>query len=504
MVKKLRKKFILTAMGALSIILVVLIVSINLIYLYQSNHMADEVLAALESNYGVFPEHQVIDVESMMPEDQAGVPPEGLPPEPPPEGFHGPQGDGTEASGQPWGKKGRGGKREGFDPGRVIGILPGAGDDDLAYSRDAERPFNTRYFSVAFYPGADGTYQAAFADVEHIAALSEEEAVSYAEEVLAREQVTHEIMVNEPYNEHGRTAYRYGNIGTYRYLLCGYIAISSYTARVYFIDRAEDIFQARQLLWISLLIGFVALVAMFLLVLLFSGRAVRPVVESLEKQKHFITDAGHELKTPLSVISADVDVMEIEGGKSEWTASIRSQVKRMTELVGNLLTISKMDEEIMPQSFVRTDFSALLTKCRDSFLAVAEDRSLGYTAEIEEGVAVRGDAEALTRLCTLLLDNALKYCKPEGTVHVALSAKGRNVMLVISNPCETMPEGNLDRLFDRFYRADASRSRKSGGYGIGLSAARSIAEAHGGEIHAEAADAQTIRFVTKLPLAGEA
>ena len=261
---------------------------------------------------------------------------------------------------------------------------------------------------------------------------------------------------------------------------------------------SASIINAYKLLGQSLLIGALALIAMFILVYIFSGQAVAPVVESLDKQKRFITDAGHELKTPLAVISANVDVLELESGKSEWTSSIKNQTKRMNDLVKNLLTLSRMDEEVINVVYTDTDISNVIKETASSFEAIATSKGKNYRMDIEEGIHITGDKNALTQLTSLLIDNAMKYSSEKGIINVSLS-KNKNIVFEVSNTCDFIPEGNLDRLFDRFYRADSSRSRDTGGYGIGLSVARAIASSHGGTIEAKRDGDKVIRFIVTLP-----
>jgi signal transduction histidine kinase len=218
----------------------------------------------------------------------------------------------------------------------------------------------------------------------------------------------------------------------------------------------------------------------------------------MEKQKRFITDAGHELKTPLAIISANIDVLELEAGKSEWTSSIRNQVKRMNSLVKNLLTLSRMDEERMHVVYTDFEISSCVKETAESFEAIAESNSKKYHMDIEDDIHITGDKNAIVQLTSLLLDNAMKYSDENGNISISLS-KAKNITLEVSNTSDSIPDGNLDRLFDRFYRADASRSREKGGYGIGLSVARAIAQSHGGQIEAKKDGDRTIRFVVTLP-----
>ena len=266
-------------------------------------------------------------------------------------------------------------------------------------------------------------------------------------------------------------------------------------------QREQEMAGTQNLLLISIVIGLVCLLAMFLLVYLFSGRAVAPVVDSLEKQKQFMTDAGHELKTPLSVIKADVDVLEMEGVKNEWTESIRAQADRMNDLVKNMLALSRMEEEFITPHMEQIDLSALVTRTAAGFDAVADTRNRRYKKEIATEIYVKGDARGLEQLVNVLLDNAMKYASGDSEVILRLEkdATAHKVNLEVSNSVDVLPEGSLDRLFDRFYRADTSRNKKTGGFGVGLSAAKAIATAHGGSIRAVTDGDHIIRFLVRIP-----
>ncbi len=338
--------------------------------------------------------------------------------------------------------------------------------------RSMEMPYQARYFWVKF----DSEGSVMELDVSHVAAIDEESATAYGTEAY---NSSREKGFNRPY--------RYMKGQT-----------SDGSSIIVFADMSSSLINVYKLLGQSLLVGAFTLLAMFILVFLFSGQAVAPVVESLEKQKRFITDAGHELKTPLAVISANVDVLELESGKSEWSTSIRNQVGRMNSLVKNLLTLSRMDEERMHVVYTDFDMSATVKETALSFEALAESKSKKYHMDIEEDIHITGDQNSINQLASLLLDNAMKYSSENGSINVFLS-KGKSIVLEVSNTCDCIPEGNLDRLFDRFYRADSSRARETGGYGIGLSVARAIAQSHGGNIEALKDGDRIIRFVVTLP-----
>jgi signal transduction histidine kinase len=348
----------------------------------------------------------------------------------------------------------------------------GFGFEHLNDMRSREMPYQSRYFWVRF----DSSGNILETDINHIASVTEDEAKEVATEVYSR----------------GKEK---GFYRSFRYKLG---TNTDGTQILVFSDLSTSLINIYRLLLQSLLIGLFTLIAMFILVFLFSGRAVAPAVESMEKQKRFITDAGHELKTPLAIISANIDVLELEAGKSEWTSSIRNQVKRMNSLVKNLLTLSRMDEERMHVVYNDFDMSATVKETAASFGAVAESSSKKYVTDIEDGIHITGDKNAINQLTSLLLDNAMKYSDEKGSINVHLS-KEKNITLEVSNTTDYMPSGNLDRLFDRFYRADSSRSREKGGYGIGLSVARAIAQSHGGDIQALKDGDRIIRFVVTLP-----
>ena len=418
MVKKLRRKFVITAMLSLLAILVVMIAVINITNAVGIIRDTDNQLSILVSNNGLFPG---------MERDNRFVP-------------FGP-----------------------FDPFSF---------DRLQNTKVMEMPYQSRYFVVWF----DSSQNIESMDLMHIAAVTEEDASNYGLQAAVSN------------NEKGMLhSYRYQKATT-----------SNGNMFIVFVDMSNSLLNIFSLLSKSVLVGLFALVAMFLLVFMFSTHAVAPVVESLEKQKRFITDAGHELKTPLAVISANIDVLELETGKNEWTSSIRNQIKRMNSLVKNLLTLSRMDEERMRVVFSDFDLSKTVSDTAISFQTLAEAKGKKYQMDIEDGIHITGDKNSIEQLTSLLLDNAMKYSSDDGSIHLSLS-KDKNITLEVSNTCDSIPDGNLDRLFDRFYRVDTSRSRETGGSGIGLSVARAIAVSHGGTIEAIKDGDKIIRFVVKLP-----
>lgn len=258
----------------------------------------------------------------------------------------------------------------------------------------------------------------------------------------------------------------------------------------------------RRLLLISVIACAGGILVAWFLVFLFSKRAIQPLIRNAVQQKQFITDAGHELKTPLTVISANMDALETETEKNEWIDSTREQVSNMRGLVNDMIYLSRLDEDGAALEKESLDLSALLLEESDPFRGMAE--FMGKTLEADAGSSlyVRGDRNALGRLVRQLCDNAVKYAPEGDEIRLRLVREGRELRLTEENGlAEPLSEENLSHLFDRFYRPDASRSRESGGYGIGLSMARAIAEKHDGRIRAELTGNGRIRFVFTLPAA---
>ena len=228
------------------------------------------------------------------------------------------------------------------------------------------------------------------------------------------------------------------------------------------------------------LLGSALLILM--LTVLISRRAVRPVAESYEKQKQFITDANHELKTPLTLILSNLDIVESEVGKNEWLEDIRSEGERMKLLIDQMVTLSRMDESDAPEAVSDFDLSGAVLDTVSEFAPLAAERGKALSADIAPDLPYRGDEALVRRLTAILLDNAVKYCDPGGVIRVQLYHRHHPV-LIVENTCADVDNLELDRLFDRFYRADKARTF-SGSFGVGLSIAQSIVKNHHRGIHA--------------------
>lgn len=247
-------------------------------------------------------------------------------------------------------------------------------------------------------------------------------------------------------------------------------------------DGTMNHIMSNRFLYTFLLIIIGSSLIVLILIILISKRVVYPAAESYEKQKQFITDANHELKTPLTLILSDLDIVESEVGENEWLDDIRSEGERMGILINQLVALSRMDEDQSNLTLSDFDLSSTISDTVSEFKLLAQERQKEMTADIEPAISYRGDEGLIRRLASVLLDNAVKYCDAEGQIRVSLYRKRRPV-LVVENTYGAVDNIDMGRLFDRFYRADKARTY-DGSFGIGLSLAKSIAKSHHGDIRA--------------------
>lgn len=321
-----------------------------------------------------------------------------------------------------------------------------------------ETKYQTRFFTV------DIDYEGNVTGVNtgQIAAVDSEQAVTLAKQVL-------ESGDKDGYTEN------------YKYT----VSEKENVRTVIFLDVRMSNNNKNRFLLISVLVAAAGYVITCLLVLIFSKRAVKPVLESYEKQRRFITDAGHELKTPLAIISANTEVIEMTSEQSEWTASIKNQVTRLDGLVKQLLQLSKMEEDDVKLVFSDFDMTQAVKQAAQPFEALATTGGKSLSLDVQNNIVMNGDENAIKQLTTILADNAVKYAQEDSVIKVSLAktASGRHALLTVSNICEDPPK-DTDKLFDRFYRSDEARTHdgEKGGYGIGLSIALAVTQAHKGRI----------------------
>ncbi len=328
-----------------------------------------------------------------------------------------------------------------------------------------ETPFSTRFFTV--WISDDGKLIGA--NLESVSSVSQQDAGEYAQAVIRRGAVR-------------------GWQGNFRYKVFS----AQRGIGIVFVDGSMNRAVTRTLMWTAAAVLIGCMIVISAVIILVSKPVVRPIAESYEKQKQFITDANHELKTPLTLILTNLDIVEQELGHSEWLDDIRTEGQRMSALVSQLTALGRLDENAPGMQM--TEFS-LTDVCSDTiseFAPLLESKELTMTAYIQPEMKLRGDEGAIRRLVAILMDNAVKYCDHGGDISLSVSAKWQTE-LRIENTCAGIDNITLDRLFDRFYREDKARTA-SNSFGIGLSLAKSIAEKHRGEIKAYKAGPERIGF----------
>ncbi len=331
---------------------------------------------------------------------------------------------------------------------------PGTGENPAFQIITEETRFSTRFFAVWLEEDTITGF-----NTDAVFSLAEENVEQYVRQAL----------------EAGRER---GWADQYRYRL---LDTGTGTIAVFVNGSAQRAMTGRLLLTAFLvLLGSGALI--LALILLFSGRVVRPVAEGYEKQKQFITDANHELKTPLTLILSNLDILEEEVGKNEWLEDIRSEGERMGKMINQLVTLSRLGESGEKLVFAPFDLSAAVADTVSEFQNPAVEQGKNLSVLIQPGITWEGEEALIRRLVSVLMDNALKYCDPAGEIRVALSRK-RRVVLTVENTFAAADSLELDRLFDRFYRGDKARTW-NGSFGVGLSIARSIVRNHHGSISA--------------------
>ena len=448
MIKKLRRKFVLVSMLSVTLVLIMLIGVINIFNYRIVVRNADGILAMLTDGGGRFP-----GMNSRSETSETNP-------------------DGTRRSE----RSRRNNRRNDFFM-RVARSLNGEDDENSPEVR-----YESRFFSVTL--SKDGNVTATRTD--RISAVDSEDAA-----------------------EMGKSIYKSGKergfVGDYRFRKT--VSPTDGSVLIIFYDCGRSLSNVRSFLFISIAISLICLLLVFILITIFSKAVIRPTAEAYEKQKQFITDAGHELKTPLAIINADADVLEMELGEddegqgNEWLEDIRKQTARLTELTGSLIYLAKT-EEGTKDAFKFLDFpvSDVTAQEAESFKAPAQAAGKNLDIKIEEDLILNGDQKAYRQLVGIFLDNAIKYSPEGGTVVIELKSNGRNIELSCTNATkDPVTKENLKHVFDRFYRADASRNSATGGYGIGLSIAKSIVEAHKGKITATSADGRKFTMTASIP-----
>lgn len=495
MLKKLRRKFIAIAMLSVSIVLIAIVGTINIANYMSTNEALDARLKLIAGNGGTFPdllEQKNMGVEGNKTDSinngtsTRKEPPSGKTDVQPPEDMN--QADLKDNNLKDNGLKKNDLKRHGISP---------------------ESQFDTRYFTVTI--NSNGEVENI--DTSKIASVSSENAAQYAKKL---------------WKSGKKGDGKNGFSESFKYMTVGEGGSTMYI----FLSCQRELSTIRTYVLASVGISVFGLGVVFVMIYFFSGKILKPVSESYEKQKRFITDASHEIKTPLTIIDANTEVIEMIEGENEWTSSTRKQVARLTSLTEKLVFLSRMDEEATKLEMLEFSLSDAILDTAEPFKTVARTKGKKLTIDVTDGILYTGDEKTIRQLVSILLDNAMKYsgCSSAGfeksninktnlnkttqtqndcvttinqapEIEISLKQSGKNRIITVWNTVDetaNIKKGRQDILFERFYRTDTSHNSKTGGFGIGLSAAYAIVKAHKGKITAESKDGRSIKFTIVL------
>lgn len=324
--------------------------------------------------------------------------------------------------------------------------------------------YQYRYFSAVF--NEDGTVYSS--NLNNISNLSQEQALKSAKSVVKQHRKNGIFTIGGQY---------------YSYQVTRDSKTKRYLAVV--LDSTKYLEDRNDFLWVSIRSALYSVIFFIVVISVVSSWAIRPYVRNYEKQKRFITNAGHELKTPLAIISANTELQELMTGENEWTESTKDQVNRLSNLINQMVSLARLEEQ--PDiALVDVDFSSLVQKAAQDFKSVAEKAGKDYHIRVQDDIHVKASQDELYELISILIDNACKYCDEDGQIFVTLTkAKRRKrARLIVSNSYADGKNVDYSRFFDRFYREDESHNHKQAGYGIGLSMAESLVNLFKGKIAA--------------------
>jgi len=363
-------------------------------------------------------------------------------------------------------------QNDGILPGHQLGTSTQSWLSDPEWYNDTpEFAHQTRYFSVL----VDGDGKIQRLNLSNISAFNELQALEIAKKLA--EQDTTQPVRGMFKNKRASYAYEVSNRDDGGKL-------------VVVMDCTRDVGAVEAFVRYSLRFGLVCVILYLLVLAFLSNYAIRPFVENMENQKRFITNAGHELKTPVAIISANAEALELISGKSQWTDNILVQVKRVTRLINELIMLAKMGEKNQKQlKLEMTDISQCFHDAVQAFAPVVEGEKKHLELQIPEGIEAETDPKYLYEIFTIFVDNAAKYCDDGGTIKAVLEPHGKKGFRAqVSNDYKNGKEQDYTHFFERFYRGDESHNSQKAGYGIGLSMAQEATRLLGGKIQVEYKD----------------
>lgn len=351
--------------------------------------------------------------------------------------------------------------------------LPSADDDTIKKDNvehkmpSPETPFDTRYFVVFL----DSENNITSVNLSKIASVSEDEAEKYAESIIKTGK-TNGLKDNFNYKSVSADDYK----------------------MIVFVDCSKELNTYYSFLISGFEISALGVILVFVLSVFLSKIAIKPIETGYEKQKQFITDASHELKTPLTVIDANTEIIEMENGESQWTKSIKSQTSRLAKLTEGLVTLAQMDESGNKLQQDTFDLSELCNEICYSFEPLAKSGGKTFDFKIQNDVKYKGNEDSINRMFSVLLENAFKYSDDNGKISFIMSKSNKKIKIRVYNSVVHIEKGEHNEFFERFYRADGSRNSKTGGFGIGLSVVYETVNAHKGKIVCISNDENSVEF----------
>ena len=539
MLKKLRRKFIAIAMLSVSIVLIAIVGTINIANYMSTNEALDARLKLIAGNGGTFPDllepgsmgdegnkNDSIDVESNKKnDDETNTDTENTNTNIENANTGAESTDTSGSTADDSINKGNSTLKE--PPSGRTDVQPPEDmkqadlkDDNLKendlkendlkrHGISPESQFDTRYFTVTI----NSKGEVENIDTSKIASVSSENAAEYAKKLWKSGK-----------KGDGKSGFAES---------CKYLTVDEDGSTMYiFLSCQREISTIRAYILASAGISVFGLVVVFIMIYFFSGKILKPVSESYEKQKRFITDASHEIKTPLTIIDANTEVIEMMEGENEWTSSTRKQVARLTSFTEKLVFLSRMDEEATKLEMLEFSLSDAILDTAEPFKTVARTKGKKLTIDVTDKILYTGDEKTIRQLISILLDNAIKYsgCSsasrekgninkknldkttqmqndyvttidPAPEIELTMRPSGKTRIITVWNTVDetaNIKKGRQDMLFERFYRTDTSHNSKTGGFGIGLSAAYAIVKAHKGKITAESKDGRSIKFTIVL------
>lgn len=338
------------------------------------------------------------------------------------------------------------------------------------FQNEKELPFSTRFFSIR----VDENDEITNFNLRQIASVTEEDLEGIKADILSKGS----------------------NVGWYHSFRYKVSEPTDDGRLLVALEATSTLSSMRYVLLTTLSVGAASFALLFLLIAVCSKYAVRPIAAAYEKQKQFITDASHELKTPLTVISANAEILALSYGENEWCDGITRQTATMSALIGQMIQMAKLDEGETTPEVELFDMSAAVYDTAMSFEAIAAHHGLHLDMEITPEISIVGNEAALRQVAAILMDNAVKYCDADGRTLVRLRSAGRKdkITLTVSNSFAGVDTLDTERLFDRFYRNNKARER-SNSFGLGLSIARSIMEQHKGDLICRKSAENQIQFI---------